>query len=309
MLANFFGKSKPINFIVITIFFFCLFLLTLFSSFIVDGFTSAALLKSGIFLVLFIAIFFFYNFIVSKNNLTFDNSYAFLLFALLLTFILSCFSSHKELIIFLLHLLFLRKIYSLQSGKDVIKKLFDGGFWLGVSFIIEPFSIVFIAFIYAAIFYHQKITIHTLLTPIIGFIVPLILFFTYCFWYDETKNFISLFDFYLGNDSSFYTKTSSIWLLSLLLLLTLVSLFLKSPKALSVNNTFKKSWILLFVNTIVATCFIYLVEEKNGSEIIFLLFPTSIIIANGIEVLEKNLIKNIVLITIIIGAIITPFIL
>ncbi|WP_087564537.1 DUF6427 family protein [Polaribacter sp. SA4-10] len=309
MLANFFGKSKPINFIVITILFFFLFLFTIFSSFFIDGFTVDALLKSGGFLILFLTMFFFYNFIVSKNALTFDNTYAFFIFTLFLIFFLPTFSLYKELYLFILHLLFLRKTYSLKSNKEVLKKLFDSGFWLGISFIISPFSIVFFILIYVAIFYHQKITIHTLLVPIIGFIVPLILFFTYCFWYDKTVVFTTLFDFNIGNNITFYTKNSAIWLMSLLFLLTLASLFLKSPKTFSVNNSFKKNWILLIINTLVAVSFIYLIEGKNGSELIFLLFPTSIIIANGIEIIEHNLIKNIILTTLLIGAILAPFIL
>lgn len=307
MLANFFGKSKPINFIVIIILFIFLFLSTIFSSFFVDGFTGAALLKSGGFLILFLTIFFFYDFIVSKNALTFDNTYAFFIFTLFLIFFLPTFSLYKELALFILHLLFLRKTYSLKSNKEVLKKLFDSGFWLGISFIVAPFSIVFFTLIYAAVFYHQKITIHTLLVPIIGFIVPLILFFTYCFWYNQTIDFTALFDLNIGSNITFYTKNSTIWLMSLLFLLTLVSLFLKSPKTLSVNNSFKKNWILLIINTLVAVSFIYLVEGKNGSELIFLLFPVSIIIANGIEAIENKLIKNVMLTTILIGAILAPF--
>ena len=169
MLANFLGKSKPINFIVLLVLFFCFFLVAIYTRFFVDSFSLNQLLKSGAILLLFIGIFFFFNFIFKKNRLTFDNSYAFYLFMLFSIIILPSLLAYKTLILFLIHLLFLRKIYSLKSHKRSTEKLFDSSLLLGIAFLIEPFSILFVVLLYGAIYYHQKIIIQTLLTPIIGF--------------------------------------------------------------------------------------------------------------------------------------------
>ena len=38
--------------------------------------------------------------------------------------------------------------------------------------------------------------------------------------------------------------------------------------------------------------FLLFLPIKNGSEILFILFPVSVIIANGIEVIRKQLLKT-----------------
>lgn len=95
----------------------------------------------------------------------------------------------------------------------------------------------------------------------------------------------------------------------LIIVLSVVGMFLKSPKAFSVNNSFKKSWILLIVNLAVALFFALLIPKKNGTELLFLLFPAAVIIANGLEMVRGSLIKNIFFIIFLVSALIFPFLL
>lgn len=292
MLANFLNKSKPINFITLLIVFFVDFVPTLYFAFFTDGFTGDKLLKSILLLFLFLFIFFLYNFIIAKNKLTFDNSYAYFLFTLLIIPILPNLIDYKILILASIYLLFIRKIYSLRSEKNVLEKLFDSGFWLGILCIQEPFFILFILLIFVAALLHKKINIHTLLVPIIGLITPLFIYFTYFFWVDKTEEFINLFKLQLNFDVQVYAQTKYFWLTTILLLFTTLAAFLKSTKVLSINNTFRKSWILLIVNFMILIFFLLFLPEKNGSELIFIWFPASIILTNGIELIKKKALKN-----------------
>ena len=307
MLANFLGKSKPINFIVYLGLFFCFFLITVFSNIFAVEFTWYKVFESISFFILFLSVFFFYNFVVAKNNLTFDNSYAFFLFILSIILFIPKLLEFKVLSMLLLYLLFLRKTYSLKSSKKVVQKIFDSGFLLGIFFILKPFSLLFFIILYAAILLHQKRTIHTLLTPIIGFITPLIIYFTYLLWNDSIEQFTQLF--YLGeiNNVFIYAEDYTIWFFGTLLLLTIFSIILKSPKVLSVNNSFKKSWLVLIINSITAVVFALIIPEKDSSEVIFLIIPTSIIIANGFEVIQKKILKNILFGLLLTGTIFTFF--
>ena len=307
MLANFLSKSKPINFIVLLSFFFCFYLSNAYNVFFIDGFLINDLVEALVLFVLFITIFFFFNFIVVKNRLTFDNFYAFFIFTLGIIFISSSLLTYKNLILLLLHLLFLRKIYALKSIKEVLKKLFDAGFWLGTSFLIEPFLGLFAVLIYVGVFLHQKITFHTLFSPVIGFLTPLFIYFTYYYWSDKTEKITQLFNFDVATNFSLNTASTSIWFLAIVFLFTLISLLLKSPKAFSVNNSFKKNWILLIVNLLVTLFFTLIIQEKNGSEIMYLLFPAAIIIANGLEIIQNKLIKNSLFILMIIGVVLHQF--
>ena len=309
MLANFLGKSKPINFIILLILFFGVFMGTSFSLFESTSFDLYLLFKILFFIGFNLVVFFFYNFVVTKNNLTLDNFYAFFIFTIFLSYFTGITTNLKTLTILLLYILFLRKIYSLKSKINTLSKLFDSGFWLGILFLITPFSAVFGLLIYVSIFLHKKLIINNLIAPIIGFVTPLITYFTYCFWFDKLYVFTNLFYFDTFYSLIFNQKNTYHWILALILILSVVAIFLKSPKAFSVNNSFKKSWILLIVNLLVALFFTFLVPDKNNTEFLFLLFPAAIIIANGLESISSKLIKNSVFVLFIVSAVIVPFML
>ncbi|MEO9571803.1 MAG: DUF6427 family protein [Polaribacter sp.] len=307
MLANFLEKSKPINFIFYLGLFFCCFLFSVFTNLTADVFTWVKVIENISFLLLFLAIFFFYHFVVTKNKLTFDHSYSFFLFTLAIVLFTSKLLDFKILTSLLVYLLFLRKLYSLRSSKNVLQKIFDSGFWLGILCILEPFSMLFFVLIYAAILLHQKITIHNLITPIIAFISPLIIFFSYFLWNNTTEVFFNHFYLKLSYTFSIYSFDATLYVFTTVLLLAFFSILLKSPKTLSVNNTFKKSWLLLIINTVITVLFALAISKKNGTEIVFFLVPASIIIANGFEVIQKNYIKNILWCLLIAATIITFF--
>ena len=307
MLANFLNKSKPINFIGLLIFFVLLFFITSLKPIFIDGFSINKLLYSLFLLIILLCIFFFYNFIVSRNNLTFDNTYAYFLFTLFLICILSELTSHNILVLSLLNFLFLRKIYSLHSNKMILSKLFDTGFWVGISFIIEPLSVLFFIIVCAGIYLHQKITVYSILVPIVGFLCPIIIYFSFLFWNDKTDEFLVLFSLKSNFGLNSFTTFKYLWFIIVVFVLSFISIFLKSSKVFAVSNTFRNSWVLLVVNFFVAIIYILLTPEKKVSEIIFVLFPASIIIANGIELIKNKLIKNGIVYLFLIGTLFIYF--
>jgi hypothetical protein len=309
MLANFLGKSKPINFIILLSLFFSLFLFTSFSLYYGEGFQFSFLFKIASSIGFYLTIFFFYNFIVSKNNLTFDNFYAFSIFTVFLSYFISITTDTKVLITLLLYILFLRKIYSLKSEKKISKKLFDSGFWLGILFILEPFSAIFAILIYAAIFLHQRLIINNLILPIIGFLPPIIIYFTYCFWFDKLYLFTNLFYFQSFDNFHLYSENNFYWTSLVIIILSITSILLKSINVFYVNNSFKKKWSLLVINLATTLFFTLFIPNKNGTEFLFVLFPAAIIIANGLEIVHNNIIKNLFFIFLLISAFIFPVLL
>jgi hypothetical protein len=131
-------------------------------------------------------------------------------------------------------------------------------------------------------------------------LVPVFLYFTYCFWFDKTAIFLALFNFEIPNSTIFYSETVNIWFIRGLLLISFLSIVFKSPRTLSVNNSFKRNWILLGIHFLIAVGLLFLIPEKNEGELLFLFFPASIIIANGMELIKKKWIKEIVLYSLLI---------
>ena len=309
MLANFFGKSNPINFVVIIGFFFCCFFIAVFNSFQENVFAENPILTIGGMLILFLSIIYFFHLIVTKTKLTFDNSYALLLFIVFLGFFSKELLDLKMLILFLLHILFLKKLYSLKYSKTIFQILFDSGLFLGVLFILEPFSIIYIVLLYTAIYLYHKIIIRTLIIPIVGFLVPLIFYVTYHFWQDTLNDFLQLFYFLPNYNEFIYLKDQFLIPLLCIGFCTVGSLLLKTPLVISINNKFRKSWILLIFNLCISVCFVLILPQKNGSELLFFLFPVAIIVANGIETIANTILKDVILVFLILCSLLVPFLL
>lgn len=297
MLANFFNKSKPITFIVITAIFLVYLLINVFNGYSNDISFGNYTLETFKMLFLFLVYFSIYIFILLKNNLTSDNSFAFLFLVILIGLFPYSLSINNLFYANLILLLFYRKLYSLQSPKNTFKKLYDAGFWLGILFLIEPFTLLFALLLYGVIFLYQKTAIQTLLIPIIGFLTPLFLFFTYCFWYEKTEKFTQLFYWTTSYDFSVYTTSKFIFSTLFIGFLTLVSIIFKTPKALGVINSFKPTWKLILLHMAIVILLFLFINKRIGNEFFFLFFPISIILTNGIELLHKKWMVDIILVT------------
>ncbi len=282
MIANFFGKSKPINIIAVISIFLFYYLFFVFTDRIV--FEPLGILN--IFIILGIT-----NIITIKYSLTHYNSYAFLIFVLLMGVFPETFSLTSTLYTNLILLFVLRRSFSLKLKKNLFKKVFDSGILIGVSFIIEPLSIFFIIISLTAIYLHQQLTLRLLLISIVGFLIPLFLCFTYYFWFDKINDFYQLiWRDNIGLDFVF-PQENKIFIL-LIVVFVLTSILIKTSKVISINDSFRNNWLLLILNFVISFSIILLTENKNGSELFYIIFPSAIIIANGIELCSKKWISN-----------------
>ncbi|MDB2555830.1 DUF6427 family protein [Flavobacteriaceae bacterium] len=293
MLANFFGKSNPANFIVIFLIFLGFFLAKSISLISTNTIDVNLVIEQVSILALFLLMFLFYNFILSKNKLTLYNSYGLLLFVLFFGFYPETMSNRNEVFLNVLLLVFLRRVYSLRSSKDVYKKIFDSGFWLGILFLLAPTTVIFGILMFLSIGLFQKINIRTLLIPCLGFLAPIFCYATYCFWFDHTEEFTTLFLWYADYDFELYTTKPILFSSLLLGAFTIISIVLKTPKVLSISGSYRKYWILIIFNLIIAITVLIIQKTHDGSQIILLFFPVSIIITNWLESIKKPFLKNI----------------
>ena len=306
MLTNFFGKSKPINFIVLFLVFFCAFFLNSFHSFSASEMKPFFMVEKTVFFLVLTFLLFGVNFIISRNKLTLDNSYALLFYLLVISFFSKYLYDYQVFLEYFLHLFFLRKVYSLQTLKEVFKKLFDAGFWLGVMCLMNPFLIVFSLLLFTAIIVHKRVRFQTLLIPVIGFLIPIFLFFTYSFWIGELSLFTDKFIFYTTYDFSRYQEASFLAPLGVLSFFLLFAIFMKTGSAFSVNNRFRKSWILLLSHLFTSISYLFITFDRDGSELLIAAFPVAVILANGFESIQRNFLKEIGLILFVLIALLGP---
>lgn len=288
MLANFFGKSSPINFIIIS----GVFLVYFFGHYYLE-YQVIPYTEIGVLIPVILVLFFFYNFILFKNKLTLFNSYGFLLFAILFGVFAIANFDRNTLLMHGLLLIFLRRVYSLRNATNNFGKLFDSGLWLGVFFIFEPFSALFGVLIYTANSLFQKTNWQTLLIPVVGFVSALICVFAYHFWLDQAMVFWSYFNWYTSYDFSVYSRLELLVPMAIFGSLTLVAFLFKTPKVAGISGSYRKYWTLVFLNLLVAVAFVVFLRNRTGAELQYVFFPVSIILANGLESVRSKLLKNV----------------
>lgn len=295
MLANFFGKSNPANFIIIFLIFLGIYFMTFFSSFSLSDINSSLIIYQLSVLGLFLLMFFFFNFILTKNKLTLYNSYGFLMFILLFGFFPKSMLGREQILLNLVLLIFLRRVYSLRSSKNSYKKILDAGFWLGFLFLVEPTSVLFGLLIFIAVSLFQKLNARTFLIPFVGFLIPVFCYFTYCFWFDKTAEFTQLFLWYSEYNYENYITSPIMYSLIFLGIITISSIIIKTPKVLLISGNYRKYWTLIIFNFLIATLIITIQKTHTSEELILLFFPVSIIITNWLEDIQKPLFKNLIL--------------
>lgn len=295
MLGNFLNKSKPINFIGLLVLFFICFLFTFFTEVVKGDFVIANAGYLFFYILLALIVFFFFNFIVTKNALTFDNSYAFYVFILLCIAELPTLFLEKNLILITLQILFLRKVYSLKSSNRILQKLFDAGFWLGVFFIFNPDALFFFLLLYFSLLIHQKITIQTLIAPIFGYLTPIVIYFSYLFWQNDMIGFSTFFSLEHETFDLFDLKNTSNIFIIITLTISLFSLVVKSLKIIPVSNTFRKSWFTLLFHFVLCLFLLLFFNNYLSSKFVYLFFPIALLLANGIELIKVTIVRDIVL--------------
>jgi len=294
MIANFFNETKAVNIFNVVV---LLFLFYFVPTFLGDSLelSWSFLIDKIIFffwLVLFLLIF---KFIVKKNKLTKDNAYALILVVLILGSFPEAIFTNYIIFANLILLLSYRKIYSLRSGVNTKAKIFDAAFWIGVATLIYSWSIFYMLLIYIGIIIYQKATIKNLLIPVIGFITPIFIYFTYEFYFDNLIVFYDRFKYDFNLDFSSYNSLK--FLIPLLFLVTLLvwAIVSVTPKIVSISNNLKFSWNVLLNHLLISVIIIGISPVKNGAELFYLVFPSSIIIANFIQNSKSSIFKNVIL--------------
>ena len=294
MIANFFNKTKPVTIFSLVV---LLFIFYLSSSLMLntEEFSIYNFLKMILFFGWHILFLMIVNFIVKKNKLTQDNSYALLLIVLMLSTFREAFLSTNIVFSNLILLLSYRRIYSLKSEINTSAKLFDAGLWIGVSSLIYSWSIFFIVLVYASIFIYKKINLKNSLIPLVGLITPLFLFFTYVFCFDNEIVFYDRFKYDLNLVFTSYNALHLLLPITFIVTILLWSVFSVTPKLVLVGNKLKLSWQVIINHLLIALTIIVLSPIKNGSEFYFLLFPLGVIFANFLQISSSKTFKNMVL--------------
>jgi hypothetical protein len=243
-------------------------------------------------LVGYLVLLFLLNFIIKKNKLTKNNSYAILFFSSFLLMFPSVLEEYRLLFSNLFLMLSLRRIISLPSGKNTEKKILDASIWIAIATLFYFWSILFLVVLIVAIFKTNIKKWKLLFIPLVGFSSVFVL--TTVFYLLKNDDLF----WFLGLDTSFgfsFSNYSSYFLLipiSFLAITLIVSFFQKTINKTPVPLKEKLKFNILFIYLFVSIILPLIVPNKNGSEFIFLCTPLAILVANFIESRIKFWIKE-----------------
>lgn len=254
------------------------------------------------FLVLIFTVFVI-DFIVGRNKLTAKNSFSLLFFALAVMAIPSSVLNLDILLANVFLLLAVRRLITLRSQKEIIKKLFDATFWICIAALLYPWTILFIILIPVALLLFKIAKIKYWLIPITAIITVAILYACYGTFYQ-----IDLGSFYnekplFSFDFSGWSVKKTIVSLALILAYFLWASVFYLGKIRAISRNLKAPYYLIFAAAVLSILLTFIVPNKSGGEWLFFLMPFSIILANYTQDITEVWFKE----SLIIAFLLVPF--
>ena len=282
MITTIFSKSRPFNYILVTVLLILFFFLYQFR--IVDWMQSMESVgKKAVLLSLLIGSLFISNFITKKNSLSKDNTYPFLFFFIFLILFPTTLGNSNLIISNFFILLALRRLISLQSLVAPKEKIFDASMWVFLAALFHFWSILFIILVFLSIALHVARDYRNWVLPYIAFFTVATLYVVFGLLYD-TKLFSHLMDdAAFSFDFDYFTNKYQNIALSIYAAITVLFLFSQivdlPSKPLIHHNSYKKIIMAFFIGF-----FIYLVSPgKNNSILIYTFMPLAVMATSYFE--------------------------
>lgn len=281
MLTSFFGKSKPLNFLVLGIFIVITAIIKYFF-FTEASLDAVALLRLIAITVGLVFIMLLLDFIIRKNTLNQGHNYAIYFFSISLSIL--PLTQHLGVVFAqLLLLLSLRRIFSIYSEKNIEKKLLDASLLIFVASYFFFWSILLFGVLYIAIILLPRISLRFFFIPFVAFIL-LLLIATAFFWLKNDS--LLVFTQYVKPIDLNFTAYGSLKMIAFATLLISVvvwSVFFILTKIAGIPKKFKTKTILSLFT--VAGCFLITLfsEIKWTIEFIFFITPSAILLGMFFE--------------------------
>lgn len=301
MISSFFSRSKPIHFVVVSLYLLLVFTLVKFYNLPENIGVQWVLEQLGLFVVALGSLFVF-DFFVGKNNLTQKNGYRILIYALFVGLFPEVFLDGKLLIANFFVLLAMRRIISLGSQKDMKKKLFDAALWISLASLLFFWTSIFFSLIFVALFLYSVESVKNWIIPFVGVFCVAIIGLSVMIVAD-----INIQEYFMG-----FTETSFDFSdLNTKRLIISTTLFLTYSVWTSIYyltniktkiRSHRPTYVLIAISALIALSLMIIAPEKDGSEFIFAFAPLAIIVSNYLETIPEKWFKE----TLILGLVLVP---
>jgi len=294
MISSFFGKTKPINYIVLAILLFLFYFTHVFFKIGNERIDQVIALELLLFVVLLLSLFII-NQIVRTERATEPNSYT-MLFFLLLIVIFS-----DELVLqyviyanFFLLLAFWR-ILSIRTIRNVKHKIFDASLLITIASLFYDWALVFMLLVFFVIGAYERKTFKNWLVPFLGMATVFILSFTLL----KLKGTLGFFEDHYQFSLGLFTTKSFFQVLNIKTLIYLIlTVIVSILMFVRLRNTSGGKLLLLrivFLIFVLGTGII-LFTPADASPVLITFFPAAVFFTNYYEGIKKRRLQEIVLI-------------
>ncbi|MEC3963982.1 DUF6427 family protein [Flagellimonas halotolerans] len=294
MISSFFGKTKPINYIVLAIILFLFYFTNVFFQFgeqrINDVITLEILLFAALLLSIFIV-----NQIVRTEKATESNSYAMLFFLLLIITFSDEFVLQNVVFANFFLLLAFWRILSIKSIKNVKHKIFDASLLIALASLFYDWALAFMFLVFLVILVYDRRTLKNWLIPLLGLAAIFILTFTVLKLKGSLGFFKEHYQFSLG----LFTTKSFFQVLNIktlvYLILTIVVSILVFVRLRNVSGGKLLLLRIVFLIFVLGTGII-LFTPADASPVLITFFPVTVFFTNYFEGIKKRRLQEMVLI-------------
>ena len=294
MISSFFGKTKPINYIVLAIFLFLFYFTNLFFQLNGQKINQVIPLELLLFSVLLFSVFII-NQIVRTEKATESNSYTMLFFVLMIvTFSDELVLRNVDFANFFLLLAFWR-ILSIKSTRNVKHKIFDASLLIAIASLFYDWAIAFMLLVFFVIGVYDRKTLKNWLVPFLGMATIFILSFTVL----KLKGTLNFFEDHYQFPLGLFTTKSFFQVLNIKTLIYLIlSVIVSMVVFVRLRNVSGGKLLLLrivFLIFLLGTALI-LFTPADASPVLLTFFPSAVFLTNYFEGIKKRKFQEVMLI-------------
>ena len=291
MLSSFFNKSKPINFIVIALYMFVLYTIAYFKRDPKLDYEMMIRFIGGFIISVFAM--FVVNGITQKNDLTQKSTNTVLLYGFLTSIVSYALINSTILVANAFIILAMRSVLDLKEGKDIKSHILNASMYIGVASLAYFWSIVFVVIVYLGVLFFGSKNYRNWLIPIIGILIIYLL--SNCFTLLFYDSFFRITDYIKPVSFSFdrYIDGSRIYSTGVLILCILFFFSLYIVKFSRKPAKSKPILKIIVAQLLVAIIVVFIVPDKNTTEMIFIASPLAIIGTTYLEMDHNIFVREI----------------
>jgi hypothetical protein len=294
MISSLFGKTRPVNYILVLSAVFVFFSLAQFPGEDARVTFSPFFWIAGSLCCLLLSLF-LVNFMVQRNQLTAADSYAMLLYAQFIILFQDSLRDPMALIAMFFLLLAQRRLISMKSLKNLKEKIFDGALWIFASSLFVNWTIFFILLVWVYIYFYTPKKINYWLIPLAAGVTVALIAWSFFYLLGDPEYLFAHFTFTAEYAGIKNLPTNSIvkivGFLTLILIAGIIA-FVKQGKS---GQGRLIQLRLLIIVWILAVFVALLTGERLISTIVFTFFVSAVFLARYVESIRRGFIKSIIL--------------